>query len=82
MNIEEIKALLLASIPDAQVEVQGQGNKYHVIIATPRFEGLRPVARQQMVYAPLNAHIASGDIHAVSMQTMTPEEWRRHQLFA
>nr|HQV24026.1 BolA family transcriptional regulator [Agitococcus sp.] len=30
---------------------------------------------------PLNEHIASGAIHAVTMRTLTPEEWRKAKLF-
>ena len=40
-----------------------------------RFAGLSPVKKQQLVYATVNQHIASGAIHALSMQTFTPEEW-------
>jgi acid stress-induced BolA-like protein IbaG/YrbA len=61
--------------------VQGEGNKYTVTVVTDRFAGMRPVAKQQMIYAPLNAHIASGEIHAVSMRTFTQEEWRKAKLF-
>lgn len=83
MNSEEIKSLLQAAFPQAvEVLVQGDGGKFQVTIVSEDFAGLRPVAKQQKVYAPLNAHIASGAIHAVSMQTLTPEEWRRQKLFS
>jgi len=75
MNAEEIKNLLEAGIPGAEVQVQGDGSKYQVIVVSERF------AKQQLVYGPLNEHIASGAIHAVSMQTLTPEEWRKMKLF-
>lgn len=81
MNADEIKRLLEAGIPDAEVQVSGDGGKYQVIVVSERFASLRPVAKQQLVYGPLNEHIASGAIHAVSMQTLTPEEWRRIKLF-
>jgi acid stress-induced BolA-like protein IbaG/YrbA len=42
---------------------------------------MRPVAKQQFIYGPLQAHISSGAIHAVSMRTLTPEEWRKMKLF-
>jgi acid stress-induced BolA-like protein IbaG/YrbA len=81
MNAEQIKSLLEAGIPGAEVQVQGDGSKYQVIVVSERFASLRPVAKQQLVYGPLNEHIASGAIHAVSMQTLTPEEWRKMKLF-
>lgn len=82
MNAAEIESLLIQSIPDAQhIAVEGDGGKFNVTIVHPAFETLRPVAKQQLVYAPLQAQIASGAIHAVSMRTLTPEEWRRMKLF-
>lgn len=81
MNADQIKSLLEAGIPGAEVQVQGDGGKFQVIVVSERFASLRPVAKQQLVYAPLNEHIASGAIHAVSMQTLTPEEWRKIRLF-
>lgn len=81
MTEEEVKALLVAAIPDAEIQVQGEGNKYTVTVVTDRFAGMRPVAKQQLIYGPLNAHIASGEIHAVSMRTFTQEEWRKAKLF-
>lgn len=81
MTEDDVKALLVAAIPDAEIQVQGEGNKYTVTVVTDRFAGMRPVAKQQLIYAPLNAHIASGEIHAVSMRTFTQEEWRKAKLF-
>ena len=82
MNPETIKVLLTAAFPQAQaLEVTGEGGKFNVTIVSEEFAGLRPVAKQQRVYAPLNAHIASGAIHAVTMRTLTPEEWRKAKLF-
>jgi acid stress-induced BolA-like protein IbaG/YrbA len=40
------------------------------------FEGLRPVKKQQLIYAALSEHIADGSIHAVNIRTFTPSEWR------
>jgi acid stress-induced BolA-like protein IbaG/YrbA len=36
---------------------------------------LRPVKKQQLVYAVLNSHIADGTIHAVNIRTYSPTEW-------
>ncbi|MCP5174332.1 MAG: BolA family transcriptional regulator [Moraxellaceae bacterium] len=82
MNPEAIKTLLVAAFPQAEaIEVSGEGSKYNVTIVSEEFTSLRPVAKQQRVYAPLNEHIASGAIHAVTMRTLTPEEWRKAKLF-
>lgn len=82
MTSEDIKALLGAALPEAEILVQGEGGKFTVTVVSDRFQGLRPVAKQQLIYGPLNEHIASGAIHAVSMRTFTKEEWRKAQLFS
>lgn len=82
MTPDEIRALLVAAFPDADdVQVQGEGGKFTVTLVSDRFLGMRPVAKQQLVYAPLNADIASGAIHAVTMRLFTTEEWRKAKLF-
>lgn len=70
----EIEALLQTKLPDCELSVQGGDGKYQVTAVGPVFEGLNAVKRQQAVYAILNEHIASGAIHAVSMQLLTPDE--------
>ena len=82
MMIDVIKTLLELAIPDAEVLVEGGSGKYTVTVVTDRFEGMRPVAKQQLVYGPLNSHIATGEIHAVTMRTLTKEEWRKIKLFS
>lgn len=82
MNPEQIKSLLVAAFPEAiDVAVNGEGGKFTVTVVSEEFASLRPVAKQQRVYAPLNEYIASGAIHAVTIRTLTPEEWRKAKLF-
>lgn len=82
MNATEIQQLLSAAITDAEhIAVEGDGGKFTVTMVHSAFATLRPVAKQQLIYGPLQAQIASGAIHAVSMRTLTPEEWRKAKLF-
>lgn len=82
MNASEIQQLLNAALSDAEhIAVEGDGGKFNVTVVHSAFETLRPVAKQQLIYGPLQAHISSGAIHAVSMRTLTPEEWRKTKLF-
>lgn len=75
ISAEDIKQRLEAGIADAEALVRLDGNKCVVAVVSPAFEGLRPVKKQQLVYACLNELIASGELHAVSMYTYTPAEW-------
>ena len=56
--------------------MQGEGNHYDITVIGSVFEGLRPVKKQQLVYAALSENIADGSIHAVNIRTFTPEEWQ------
>ncbi|MCK9467911.1 MAG: BolA/IbaG family iron-sulfur metabolism protein [Porticoccaceae bacterium] len=74
MNPEDIKTLLATAFPDANIQVEGDGRHFNLVVVSSQFEGLRTIKRQQMVYAALNAEIASGALHAVNMRTLTPAE--------
>ena len=81
MTPEVLKELLQAAFPNADIAASGQAGKFEVRLVDVQFEGKRPVARQQAVYAPLNSYIASGEVHAVTIRAMTQEEWRKASLF-
>ena len=51
----------------------GGGGHYRVRIVSERFRGQAAVARQRGIYASL-AGLMGEEIHALSMQTLTPEE--------
>ena len=53
----------------------GGGGHFRALIVAERFEGLGTLARQRLVYATL-AQELERDIHALSMRTLTPAEWR------
>lgn len=75
MQAEEIKQLLLAEIVDGDITVNVDGSHVAVTVVSDAFEGLRPVKRQQMVYAALNDQISSGAIHAVNITAQTRAEY-------
>lgn len=81
MNSEQLSQLLQQAFPNAEIHVTGQAGKFELRIVDEGFEGKRTVARQQLVYAPLNEHIASGAVHAVTIRAMTKEEWRKASMF-
>jgi acid stress-induced BolA-like protein IbaG/YrbA len=74
MTTDDLKQRVEAAIPGAQIEVTTDGYYYTVIAVSEAFEGKRAVQRQQMVYAGLNDLIADGSLHAVNIETFTPEE--------
>jgi BolA protein len=51
------------------------GGHFRALVVSSRFEGKNAVARQRMVYAAL-AEEMGREIHALSMQTLTPTQWQ------
>lgn len=76
MDAATVKTLVEAELGHCEVDVQGEGAKYDITVVGSVFDGLRPVRRQQLVYAALNAQIADGSIHAVNIRTYTQEQWQ------
>lgn len=77
MQNDEIKTLISTGIPGSQVEVAGDdGTHFEAIIVSESFVGLNMVQQHQLVYKTLGGKMGK-DIHALSIQTFTPEEWEK-----
>jgi acid stress-induced BolA-like protein IbaG/YrbA len=74
MQAEQIKLQLQQHLADSHVDVDGDGHHFYATVVSPVFEGQSRVARQQLVYQILNEQIKSGELHAISFKTYTPEE--------
>jgi acid stress-induced BolA-like protein IbaG/YrbA len=57
------------------VEVTGDGRHFEALVVSPLFRGKPKVRQHQLVYAALGDRMRE-DIHALSMKTLTPEEWQ------
>ena len=57
------------------VEVSGDGRHFEALIVSPQFRGLSKVRQHQLVYGVLGERMRE-EIHALSMKTLTPEEWK------
>jgi acid stress-induced BolA-like protein IbaG/YrbA len=69
---EAVAELILKAIPDAKVEVTGDGYKYEANIISASFAGLNTLKMHQMVYAAVDSAISSGELHALSINASTP----------
>ena len=75
MHPEQIKALIAAGMPCDHLELDGDGQHFEALVVSPEFVGKSRVQRQQRVYATLKEKLDSGELHALSFKTLTPEEW-------
>ena len=75
MDAQQIADLIRQSIPGAHVDVQSEDNThFSALLIGPAFEGLRPLARHQLVYRALGERMGR-EIHALSIEAYTPAEW-------
>ena len=75
MNPEHIKQLILAGMACDYLELDGDGQHFQAIVVSSEFVGKNRVQRQQRVYQTLKEKLATGELHALSFKTLTPEEW-------
>ena len=73
---DSIKQGIEAGIACQHVEVSGDGQHFQAVIVSEAFQGRSRVQRHQMVYAALGDRMRE-EIHALSMKTLTLEEWQR-----
>ncbi|MDH5264233.1 MAG: BolA/IbaG family iron-sulfur metabolism protein [Betaproteobacteria bacterium] len=70
-----IEELIRQGLECTHVEVRGDdGVHFEALIVSPAFSGLARVRRHQLVYAALGDRMRE-EIHALSMQTLSPDEW-------
>jgi stress-induced morphogen len=75
MAAEEIETMILAAIPDAQVEITdlaGDGDHYAARVVAESFRGVPRVRQHQRVYAALEGRMG-GVLHALQLTTACPQ---------
>ena len=71
---DSIRLSLEAGLPCQHIEVRGDGQHFEAIIVSESFAGLSRVRQHQLVYGALGDRMRE-EIHALSMQTLTPAQW-------
>jgi len=77
---DEIKQRIESSIPGARAEVEdytGGGDHFRATVTAAAFQGLSRIEQHRLVYEVFGAEIG-GPIHALSLQTKTPEQASIH----
>jgi stress-induced morphogen len=76
IDADEIRRRICEAMPDAKVTVHdmtGTADHYQVEVISSAFQGILPVKRHRMVYAPLK-DVLGGALHALALTTKTPDE--------
>ena len=72
MKVDEIKSLILKSIPDAEIEIKdlaGDDNHYAATVKSKVFDGKTKVQQHKLVYEALEGRMG-GVLHALSLTTI------------
>jgi len=75
METSVVEGLIRAGMPDAEVQVSGDGSHFDAVVVSDAFEGLALIKRQRLVMDTVKPQIASGELHALSIKTYTREQW-------
>lgn len=78
VSADSIRQSIEAGLACERVDVAGDGQHFQAVIVSSAFEGRARVARHQLVYAALGDRMRE-EIHALSMQTLTPAEFALRQ---
>lgn len=74
---EAIQNYIREKLECDHLAVEGDGAHFQAVIVSLAFAGKSRVQRHQLVYTALGDRMRE-EIHALSMQTLTPEEWSHH----
>jgi len=72
---DSIERSIATGLPCEHLEVEGDGQHFRAVVVSAAFAGLTKVRQHQLVYAALGERMRE-EIHALSMTTLTPEQWR------
>jgi len=78
MSSLEVQKRIEEKLPGSKAQVQdltGTSDHYSVVVVSPQFEGKSMIDQHRMVKALFDRDIASGEVHALSLKTYTPNQW-------
>jgi acid stress-induced BolA-like protein IbaG/YrbA len=70
---EMVKNYIQQGLDCEHIHVDGDGRHFDAVIVSKEFVGMGMLKQHQLVYKVLGDRM--GPIHALSMKTLTPEQW-------
>jgi len=74
VNPDSIRQSIESGLACTHVEVSGDGHHFEAVVVSEAFAGKSRVQQHQLVYGALGGRMRE-EIHALSMQTLTPAQW-------
>ncbi|UAJ65955.1 BolA family protein [Candidatus Schneideria nysicola] len=82
MKEHEIVEILKKNLDLDQIFVKGDGTHFQIVAISNIFRNMSYVEKQKVIYSLLMEFIINKQIHAVSIKTLTPDEWKNHQNYS
>ena len=82
MTPAQLKTRLESLAPGTRAEVTdltGTQDHYQAVVVSPAFADKMMIEQHRMVYRIVQAEVDSGEVHALTLKTFTPEQFARFQ---
>ena len=76
LDPEELRKHIAQGMNCVRLDVTGDGRHFQAVVVSAAFAGLSRVRRHQHVYQVLGDQMRDEAVHALSLNTLTPEEWQ------
>jgi len=79
MSPEQLKKRLESLAPETFVELNdltGTQDHWQAVVVSPVFLGKMTIDQHRMVFELVQSEINSGEVHALTLKTYTPEQYR------
>jgi stress-induced morphogen len=80
MTPDQLKARFEQLAPGTQamvMDLTGTQDHYQAVIVSPVFEGKLMIHQHRQVMALVQSEIDSGEVHALTIKTFTPEQYEK-----
>lgn len=79
-DITDLKRRIEQGLPGALVEIRdttGTADHFEARVIAEAFAGKSLIEQHQLVYAPLQDLLKTGELHALALKTYSPEQWQK-----
>lgn len=73
MDQNQVKALIQQALPDAEIQIGGEGCSLTATVISKAFEGLTRVKQHRLVMDSVRSLLDSGELHALALNTQVPD---------
>ncbi|MBN0989735.1 BolA family protein [Amphritea pacifica] len=75
MNTEQITQIIVAAIPDAELDISGEDCNFTVRVISESFADMKPLERQKRVLNLFQQQLKTGELHALTVKAYTMQQF-------